>query len=81
VLFGIVLSLGFIKVSPTIAEGIIFFAFLILFEFLLVFTEPYLEQYTNGEPIYNLLANAVLALLIFPVHAILEKLLKKRIVQ
>jgi tetratricopeptide (TPR) repeat protein len=81
VLFGIVLSLGFIKVSPTIAEGIIFFAFLILFEFVLVFTEPYMEQYTNGEPMYNLLANSVLALVIFPLHAILEKLLKKRIVK
>jgi tetratricopeptide (TPR) repeat protein len=81
VLFGIVLSLGFIKVSPTIAEGIIFFAFLILFEFVLVFTEPYLEQYTNGEPMYNLLVNSMLALVIFPLHAILEKLLKKRIVE
>ena len=81
VLFGIVLSLGFIKVSPNIAEGLIFFAFLILFEFVLVFTEPYLENYTNGEPMYNLLANSVLAILIFPVHAILEKLLKKRIVK
>jgi tetratricopeptide (TPR) repeat protein len=81
VLFGIVLSLGFIKVSPTIAEGIIFFAFLILFEFVLVFTEPYMEQYTNSEPMYNLLANSVLALVIFPLHAILEKLLKKRIVK
>ena len=81
VLFGIVLSLGFIKVSPTIAEGIIFFAFLILFEFVLVFTEPYLEQYTNGEPMYNLLANAVIALLIFPLHDKLETVLKKRIVK
>jgi tetratricopeptide (TPR) repeat protein len=81
VLFGIVLSLGFIKVSPNIAEGLIFFAFLILFEFVLVFTEPYLEQYTNGEPMYNLFANSVLALVIFPLHAILEKLLKKRIVK
>jgi hypothetical protein len=81
VMFGIVLSLGFIKVSPNIAGGLIFFAFLILFEFVLVFTEPYLEQYTNGEPMYNLLANSVLALLIFPVHSILERLLKKRIVK
>jgi hypothetical protein len=80
-LFGIVLSLGFIKVSPNIAEGLIFFAFLILFEFLLVFTEPYIQDYTNGEPMYNLLANSVLAVIIFPVHAILEKLLKKRIVK
>jgi tetratricopeptide (TPR) repeat protein len=81
VLFVGIMMLGFIKVSPSIAEGIIFFAFLILFEFVLVFTEPYMEQYTNGEPMYNLLANSVLALLIFPLHAILEKLLKKRIVK
>jgi len=32
VLFGGVLSLGFVKVSPRMAEGIIFFSFLILFE-------------------------------------------------
>ncbi len=81
VLFVGILFLGFIKVSPTIAEGIIFFAFLILFEFVLVFTEPYLENYTQGQPMYNLLANSLLALLIFPVHAILENLLKKRIVK
>jgi len=81
VLFVAILLMGFIKVSPNVAEGLIFFAFLILFEFILVFTEPYLGQYTNGEPMYNLLANSVLALLIFPVHAILEKLLKKRIVK
>jgi len=42
---------------------------------------PYLENYTNDEPMYNLLANSLLALVIFPLHAILEKLLKKRIVK
>ena len=61
--------------------GKAFSALPILFEFVLVFSETYLEQYTNGEPMYNLFANSVLALLIFPVHAILEKLLKKRIVK
>lgn len=80
-LFVLILMLGFIKVSTNVAEGLIFFAFLILFEFVLVFAEPYLEQYTNDEPMYNLLANSVLALLIFPVHSILERLLKKRIVK
>jgi tetratricopeptide (TPR) repeat protein len=80
-LFGIVLSLGFIKVSANVAEGLIFFAFLILFEFVLVFAEPYLEQYTNGEPMYNLAANAIIALLIFPLHDKLEDILKKRIVK
>jgi tetratricopeptide (TPR) repeat protein len=81
VLFGIVLSLGFIKVSPNIAEGLIFFAFLIFFEFVLVFTEPYINDYTDGEPIYTLIANAGIALLIFPLHDKLEDLLKKRIVK
>ncbi|MDF1672286.1 MAG: tetratricopeptide repeat protein [Vicingaceae bacterium] len=80
-LFGLVLSLGFVKVSTNVAEGLIFFAFLILFEFILVFTDPYLSDLTHDEPIYNLTANAIIALLIFPLHAVLEKLLKKRIVK
>lgn len=80
-LFGVILSLGFIKVSNNVAEGLIFFAFLIMFEFILVFVEPYLEQYTQGEPMYNLLANAIIALFIFPLHDKLEDLLKKRIVK
>lgn len=80
-LFGIILGFGFIKVSPTVAEGIIFFAFLILFEFLLVLGDPYVESITGGEPIYKLLANAVLAGAIFPAHAFFERALKSRIVK
>lgn len=80
-LFGIVLSFGFIKVSAGIANGLIFFVFLILFEFILVFTDPYLEQYTQDQPFYNLIANASLAILIFPLHSLLEKLLKNRLVK
>lgn len=79
--FGGVLSLGFIKVSPTIAEGVIFFAFLILFEFLLVLSDPFVDGLTNGEPMYKLLANALLAGLIFPAHAFFERVLKKRLVK
>ncbi len=80
-LFGGVLMLGFIKVSANVAEGLIFFSFLILFEFVLVFVEPYLNEYTDGEPIYTLLINAGIALLIFPLHDKLETVLKKRIVK
>ncbi len=80
-LFGAVLMLGFIKVSPNVAEGLIFFAFLILFEFVLVFVEPYLNEYTGGEPIYTLVANAAIALLIFPLHDVLESRLKRKIVK
>lgn len=80
-LFGVLLSFGHIKVNENIAEGLIFFSFLILFEFILVFTEPYIQRFTNSVPIYNLLANSVIALLIFPLHDKLENSLKKKIVK
>ena len=81
IVFGGVLGLGFVKVSPIIAEGLIFFAFLIWFEFLLVLSDPYIDVWTGGEPIYKLLLNAILAALIFPLHAFFEKTLKKRLVK
>jgi len=80
-LFGLTMMMGFIKVSPNVAEGLIFFTFLIFFEFVLVFVEPHLNEYTDGEPIYTLITNAGIALLIFPLHDILENKLKKRIVK
>ncbi|MBL4625256.1 MAG: tetratricopeptide repeat protein [Flavobacteriales bacterium] len=79
--FASVLGLGFVKVSPTIAEGLIFFAFLILFEFILVLSDPYIDSFTGGAPVYKLLANAILAGLIFPAHGFFEGLLKKRIIK
>lgn len=79
--FGLVLSLGFIKVSSTVAEGLIFFAFLIFFEFLLVLADPYIESFTGGEPMWKLLANAFLAGAIFPAHTFFERVLKKRVLK
>lgn len=79
--FGGILALGKINVSPKFAEGLIFFAFLIFFEFCLVLLDPYVEQYSGGEPAYKLLFNAVLAAGIFPLHAFFENNLKKRIIK
>ncbi|MBL4625581.1 MAG: tetratricopeptide repeat protein [Flavobacteriales bacterium] len=79
--FGLILLLGFIKLSPAVAEGLIFFAFLILFEFLLVLADPYVDRWTGGEPMYKLLLNAMLAGSIFPLHAFFERIFKKRIVK
>ncbi|MBL4625582.1 MAG: tetratricopeptide repeat protein [Flavobacteriales bacterium] len=79
--FGLILSLGSIKLSPAVAEGLIFFAFLILFEFLLVLADPYVDRWTGGEPMYKLLLNAILAGLIFPLHAFFERMFKKRLVK
>jgi len=81
VLFGGVLSLGFVKVSVRMAEGIIFFSFLILFEFLLVLADPYIDNWSSGAPGIKLLFNAGIAALIFPAHAFFESKLKGRLVK
>jgi tetratricopeptide (TPR) repeat protein len=78
--FGSILGLGFIKVSPKFAEGLIFFAFLIFFEFCLVLLDPIIDDWSGGEPIYKLLFNAILAGAIFPLHAFFEKKLKTKII-
>ena len=81
VLFGGVLSLGFVKVSPRMAEGIIFFSFLILFEFLLVLADPYIDGWSGGAPGFKLLFNAGIAALIFPAHAFFEAKIKVRLIK
>ena len=80
-LFGGVLALGFVNVSEQMAEGIIFFSFLILFEFLLVLADPYIESWSSGAPGIKLLFNAGIAALIFPAHAFFESKLKGRLVK
>ena len=81
ILFGGVLSLGYINVSDRMAEGVIFFSFLILFEFLLVLADPTIEKWSGGAPGIKLLFNAGIAALIFPAHAFFERWLKGRLVK
>ncbi|MBL4655833.1 MAG: tetratricopeptide repeat protein, partial [Bacteroidia bacterium] len=81
VLFGGVIALGFVKVSPRTADAIIFISFLILFEFILILVDPYIEEWTGGAPGYKLLFNAILAGAIFPLHQFFEEKLKKRLVK
>jgi tetratricopeptide (TPR) repeat protein len=79
-IFGLVLGSGKINISPKFAEGLIFFAFLIFFEFCLVLLDPYIDGWSNGEPIYKLIFNAVLAGLIFPLHSFFEKIIKRKVI-
>ena len=78
ILFGGVALVGFIKVPTRFAEGLIFFSFLILFEFLLVLADPTIEALSQGAPGYKLLFNAALAGFIFPAHAFFERMLVAR---
>ena len=79
VLGGVIAMLGKLSLPEQIAEGLIFFAFLILFEFLLVLADPYVERWTGGAPGLKLLINAGIAALIFPLHAFFESRIKKRL--
>lgn len=73
--------LGFIKVSPRIAQGIIYLAILILFESSLVIADPFVEELSSGEPAIKILANVGIALFLFPLHTLFDKKLKKRMVK
>ena len=78
--FGGIISLDFIKVSPKMAEGLIFIGFLLLFEFILVLFDPAITSITDGLPFYKLLLNTLIVLFIFPIHSLSEKALKRRVV-
>ena len=81
VLGSLVLGLGKLSLSARVAEGLIFFSFLILFEFLLVLADPYIEEWSGGAPGIKLLFNAGIAALIFPAHSFFESILKRRLVK
>ena len=79
--FAGVFALGRISIPVRLAEGLVFFSFLLFFEFTLVLLDPYIEQYSSGAPAVKLAFNAVLAGLIFPLHSFFESKLKTRLVK
>lgn len=79
-LFAGVFFLGKFSIPIRLAEGMIFFTFLLFFEFTLVLLDPYIEAYSSGAPAIKLGFNALLAALIFPLHSFFEERLKGRII-
>lgn len=65
--------------SEKILSALIFIGLLLLFEFILVMTDPWVEKLTGTEPVFKLIANLVLALLILPVHHLLETVSKQKL--
>ena len=72
-----VFMVGRFSLPIRLAEGIVFFAFLLFFEFTLVLLDPYIEEMSSGAPAIKLGFNAVLAGLIFPLHSFFEQRLKR----
>ena len=79
-LFSGIFMLGRFTIPIRLAGGMIFFSFLLLFEFTLVLLDPYIEQFSSGAPAIKLGFNALLAALIFPLHSLFENKLKSRII-
>jgi len=77
----VIVVLGLKKVNAKMASGITFFATLLFFEFMLVLFDPFIDGLTNGEPVYKLICNALLAVCIFPVHSFLEKRLTRKLLK
>ncbi|MBL4735978.1 MAG: tetratricopeptide repeat protein [Flavobacteriales bacterium] len=75
-IFASVFVLGRFSIPIRLAEGMIFFSFLLFFEFTLVLLDPYIEQYSSGAPAVKLGFNAMLAAMIFPLHSLFENKLK-----
>ena len=78
---GLLSVIGRFSIPVRVVEGLIFFSFLLFFEFSLVMLDPYIEEYSSGAPAIKLAFNAVLAALIFPLHSLFETKLKGRLVK
>lgn len=80
-MFAIIFMSVKFSLSERMAEGLIFFTFLLFFEFCLVLLDPFIENLSGGEPLYKLLFNAILAAGVFPLHAFFENTIKRRILK
>lgn len=80
VLFLSLFFIGRLKLPVFLSDGLIFLAFLLLFEYILIVTEPFLEEYTGGIPIQKLGLNILLAVIFTPLHKFLEKKFKERVI-
>jgi tetratricopeptide (TPR) repeat protein len=77
-LFVCVFIFGKFNIAESFVEKMLFFAFLLCFEFILLLTDPYVDTVTQREPLFTLLANAIIALFILPAHQYLEGKLKSK---
>lgn len=58
----------------------VFLPLLLLFEFIMVVSDPFVEEITSGVPFQKLIINGLIAALIFPLHHWLEAKIKSRFI-
>lgn len=69
-----------IKTHPRLFEGLVFFSFLLFFEFINVLLDPFIERQTSGFPLPKLIISAILALSISFIDKMFEEKLKKKVI-
>ena len=65
------------NVSFGAIDTLTFVAFLLLYEFILVITEPWVDEWTNEIPVYKLLFNIALAIVLIPLQKIENRIKDK----
>ena len=75
ILFMAIKLIGNLKISEKFSHLSVLISILIFFEFVLLLVDPYVENFSGNIPVYKLLLNIVLAVMIFPVHEWLQKIL------
>ncbi|HEV3222714.1 MAG TPA: hypothetical protein VGZ90_07540 [Puia sp.] len=71
--FIILVALGVFKISPAIIRALGFFAFIFLFEFIVLLLDDQIQILTNGEPWKVLAVKIFIISLLLPLHHWLEK--------
>ena len=79
VLFGLLFFASKFELPKWLISFATFLPILILFEFLLVLLDVYIELWSGGIPAYKLLINVGLAGLIFPLHTFFEALFRRKL--
>lgn len=80
-IFGLLIILVRIKPPQWVIELMVFLPFLILFEFMLVVSDPIIETLSDGIPILKLTFNVLIAAAIFPLHGFFERFLKAKLLK
>lgn len=70
-----------INISANYIRAIVFVTIILILEFLLVVLDPYIDKYTGGIPISKLIINTILALMLAPLQHIMERYIKKRVLE
>ncbi|MDA3843923.1 MAG: tetratricopeptide repeat protein [Candidatus Kapabacteria bacterium] len=77
-LFVVLFFMNKLNFTQATMDALMFLTFLLFYEFILVMTEPFVDEFTNNIPVFKLGINLSIALLFIPFHSF-EKKLRTRI--